>query len=186
MAKTVREIMDTDVPTVTIADSVETVLEVLRDHELPGVPVINEGGRCVGIITEEDLILSGENEDLHLPHYFELFGGFVFLEPLSHFEDRLRKATAALARDLMTEDPVTIEPHEPVADAARGGRRGRRPPRSARSSRPTATATAPWPRRAPRSRAARAGSPSPPRPRPRRCARRASAVRCWSWARSRP
>ena len=46
------------------------------------MPVVNEGGRCVGIITEEDLILSGENEDLHLPHYFQLFGGFVFLESL--------------------------------------------------------------------------------------------------------
>ena len=56
---------------------------MLREHELPGVPVVNEGGRCVGIITEPDLVLAGENEDLHLPHYFELFGGVVFLESLS-------------------------------------------------------------------------------------------------------
>jgi CBS domain-containing protein len=64
-------------------------------------------------------VLAGEDADLHLPHYFELFGGLVFLEPLRHFEDRLRKATAALAKDLMTEDPVTIERHVPVAEAAR-------------------------------------------------------------------
>ena len=83
------------------------------------MPVINEGGRCVGIITEADLVLSNEGADLHLPHYFQLFGGLVFLEPLSHFEDRLRKATAALARDLMTEDPVTIEPQATVQEAAR-------------------------------------------------------------------
>jgi CBS domain-containing protein len=115
----VADIMDPDPVTVTAEDTVESVLRVLRQNELPGVPVVNSGGRCIGIITEADLVLAGETEDLHLPHYFELFGGFVFLEPLSHFEDRLRKATAALARDLMTEDPVTIEPHEPVADAAR-------------------------------------------------------------------
>ena len=54
----------------------------MREHELPGVPVVNAGGRCVGIITEADLVMAGENADLHLPHYFELFGGFVFLEPL--------------------------------------------------------------------------------------------------------
>ena len=119
MPLSVADIMDPDPVTVTAEDTVETVLRVLRENELPGVPVVNSGGRCVGIITEADLVMAGENEDLHLPHYFELFGGFVFLEPLSHFEDRLRKATAALARDLMTEDPVTIEPHEPVADAAR-------------------------------------------------------------------
>jgi CBS domain-containing protein len=119
MVLTVAEIMETDVPRVETSDSVERVLEVLREHELPGVPVVNEGGRCVGIITEEDLILSGENEDLHLPHYFQLFGGFVFLERFSHFEERLRKAVASTAEDLMTEDPVTIEPGASVGEAAR-------------------------------------------------------------------
>jgi CBS domain-containing protein len=119
MALTVADIMETDVPRVEETDSVEKVLDVLREHELPGVPVVNEGGRCVGIITEEDLILSGENEDLHLPHYFELFGGFVFVERLSHFEERLRKAVAATAADMMTENPITIEPSAGVEEAAR-------------------------------------------------------------------
>ena len=119
MAQTVADIMHTDVPTVETTDSVERVLEVLREHELPGVPVVNTGGRCVGIITEEDLILSGEDADLHLPHYFQLFGGFVFVERFSHFEERLRKAVASTAADLMTEDPVTIEPSATVEEAAR-------------------------------------------------------------------
>ena len=119
-------------------------------HELPGVPVVNEGDRCVGIITERDLILSGENEDLHLPHYFQLFGGFVFVERFSHFEERLRKAVAATAEDLMTPEPVTIEPGATVArgrardrraqaqpaagDRARPARRRRDPPRRARGA----------------------------------------------------
>ena len=119
MPLTVADIMDTDARTVAPDDTVEAVLRVLRENELPGVPVVNSGGRCVGIITEADLVMVGENADLHLPHYFELFGGLVFLEPLGHFEERLRKATAALARDLMTEDPVTIEPTATVDEAAR-------------------------------------------------------------------
>src|ERR687897_1547923 len=119
MAKTVREIMDADVPAVTIADSVETVLQVLRNHELPGVPVVNEGGRCVGIVTEADLVLADEQGDLHIPHYIELFGGVVFLEPLHRFEERLKKAVASTVVDLMTEDPVTIEPDASVAEAGR-------------------------------------------------------------------
>ena len=119
MPLTVADIMDIDTPSVMPEDTVETVLAVMRDHELSGVPVVKAGGRCVGIITEADLIMTGENADLHLPHYFELFGGFVFLESLGHFEERLRKATAALARDLMTEDPVTIEAGATVAEAAR-------------------------------------------------------------------
>jgi CBS domain-containing protein len=119
MPLTVADIMDIDTPTVNPDDTVEHVLRVLNDSELNGVPVVTAGGRCVGIITEADLIMTGEDADLHLPHYFELFGGFVFLESLGHFEERLRKATAALARDLMTEDPVTIEPDASVQEAAR-------------------------------------------------------------------
>jgi CBS domain-containing protein len=119
MALTVRDIMDTDVPVVTVADSVEQVIRVLREADLPGVPVVNEGGRCVGIITEADLVIAGEDEELHLPHYVQLFGGVVFLESISHFEERLRKAFASTAEDMMTPDPVTIEPDATVRKAAR-------------------------------------------------------------------
>jgi CBS domain-containing protein len=119
MALLVRDIMDADPASVTVADSVETVLHVLRDHDLPGVPVVNEGGRCVGIITEEDLVLTDENEDFHMPHYFQLFGGVVFLESVSHWEERVRKAFAATAEDMMTADPITIEPTATVREAAK-------------------------------------------------------------------
>jgi CBS domain-containing protein len=115
---TVREIMDADPVTVQPEDSVEDVLRVLREHELPGVPVVNDGGRCVGIVTESDLVLSGEEGELHLPHYIELFGGIVYLEPLRHFEERIRKAFASRVKDMMSEDPVTVEADAPVEEAA--------------------------------------------------------------------
>lgn len=118
MALTVRDIMDSEPVSVTVADSVEKVLNVMRDHDLSGVPVVNEGGRCVGIITEADLVLSEEGEDFHLPHYFQLFGGVVFLERWSNFEERARKAFAATAEDMMTPDPITIEPDATVREAA--------------------------------------------------------------------
>jgi CBS domain-containing protein len=119
MALTVRDIMETNVPAVYPDDPVEHVVAVLRDHDLPGVPVINEGGRCVGIITEHDLIMVGETEDLHLPHYIELFGGIVFLESTKRFDERLRKAIGAKASDVMTEDPIVIEADAPVGAAGR-------------------------------------------------------------------
>ena len=119
MPLTVRDIMEVDVPAVYPEDPIEKVVHILRDHELPGVPVINEGGRCVGIITEADLIMGGEKEDLHLPHYIELFGGFVFLESTKKYEERLRKAIGWLAQDVMTADPITIEPDATIGEAAR-------------------------------------------------------------------
>jgi CBS domain-containing protein len=115
----VRDIMDAEAPVVAPGDTVETVVRRLREHQLPGVAVVNEGGRCVGIITENDLVIGDEEGDLHLPHMISLFGGVVFLEPLSRFEERLRKATAATAEDMMTADPVTVEADAEAEEAAR-------------------------------------------------------------------
>jgi CBS domain-containing protein len=116
---TVRDIMDADPVTVEPETPVEDVVRLLRRHELHGVPVVNAGGRCVGIVTEADLVISGEQGDLHLPHYIELFGGIVFLEPLRRFEEKLRKAAASTAEDLMTADPVTVDADADVREAGR-------------------------------------------------------------------
>ncbi len=115
----VREIMDTRIPTVTPTDRVETVVHLMADQELPAVPVVNEGGRCVGIVTESDLVIGDEERDLRLPHMISLFGGVVFLEPLSRFEERLRKAAAGSVDDMMTADPITVDADADVREAAR-------------------------------------------------------------------
>jgi CBS domain-containing protein len=116
---TVREYMDDDPATVTPDTTAEDVARLLGEHELHGVPVINEARRCIGIVTENDLVMADEEGDLHIPHYIELFGGLVFLESVRGFEKRLKKAMAATARDLMTEDPTTIDADADVHEAAR-------------------------------------------------------------------
>jgi CBS domain-containing protein len=119
MADLVRDIMDTSPVTVSPNASVEEVVRTLREHELPGVPVVDGDGRCVGIVTEADLVLPDDQGDLHIPHYINLFGGTVFLEPLGRFEQRLRKAFASKATDMMTSDPDTVAPDTTVQEAAR-------------------------------------------------------------------
>ncbi|MET0613951.1 MAG: CBS domain-containing protein [Thermoleophilaceae bacterium] len=119
MAELVSEIMDTDPVTVAPETSVEDVVVALRDHELPGLPVVDSEGTVWGIVTEADLVLPDEDGDLHIPHYINLFGGTVFLEPLSRFGDRLRKAFAANAADMMTRDVDTVGPDTTVREAAR-------------------------------------------------------------------
>ena len=119
MPATVGEIMDRNPQTVSPDTDVESVIRIMRENELPGLPVVNAGGRCVGIITEADLVLPDDDGDLHLPHYVNVFGATVFLEPLHRFEDRLRKAFASNAGDLMTEDPDTVTVDTSVDEAAR-------------------------------------------------------------------
>ena len=119
MAKIVRDIMDPDPPTVGPEADVEGVVHRMGEQDASAVLVVNDGHRCIGIITEEDLVIGDEEGDLHIPHYIELFGGVVFLEPLRRFENKLKKAFASRARDLMTEDPVTIDADASAREAAK-------------------------------------------------------------------
>lgn len=115
----VAEIMERDPVTVTPEDTIETVLRTLRDHELPGVPVVNAGGRPVGIVTEADLVMVDEEEDLRLPLHIDLFGAQIFLGPVKRFEERFRKAIATTAEEIMTADPITVDADADVREAAR-------------------------------------------------------------------
>jgi CBS domain-containing protein len=116
---TVREYMDDDPPTVTPDTKAEDVARLLGEHELNAVPVVNQAGRAVGIVTENDLVMADEEGDLHIPHYVQLFGGLVFLESVKGFEKRLKKAMAATVADMMTADPVTVGPDADVHEAGR-------------------------------------------------------------------
>lgn len=119
MAKTVHDIMDPDPPTVGPETGVEGVVRLMGEQDASVVLVVNDGLRCIGIITEADLVIGDEEGDIHIPHYIELFGGVVFLEPLRKFEAKLKKAAASRARDLMTEDPVTIDSGASAREAAK-------------------------------------------------------------------
>ncbi len=116
---TVADIMERDVVSVHPGDDVESLLRLMREQELPGVPVVNESDRVVGIVTEADLVIREQDADLRLPHHIDLWGGVIFLEPIKHYEDRLRRAFAASVADMMTRDPVTIGPDDPIRKAAR-------------------------------------------------------------------
>jgi CBS domain-containing protein len=115
---TVGDVMERDPMTIAPDADLETLLRMLRENELPGLPVV-DGDRLVGIVTESDLVLQGDDTSLHLPHYFQLFGGVVFLEPLPQLEDRIRKAFANRVSDMMTTDVETISPDATVHEAAR-------------------------------------------------------------------
>jgi CBS domain-containing protein len=115
----VGEIMERDPVTAGPDDDVESVIRLLREHELPGVPVVDGDGRCIGIVTESDLVLRDQQADLHLPYHLDIMGGVIWLESMKHFEGRLRKAFASSVSEMMTSDPITVTPETEVSEAGR-------------------------------------------------------------------
>jgi CBS domain-containing protein len=110
--------MHADPPSDRVDTDVESLLRLMREHELRSVPVVDEHGRVVGIVSEADLVIRDEDADLHLPHHIDLWGGVIFLEPIKHYEERLRRAFAATVSGMMTADPVTVMAQDSVRDAA--------------------------------------------------------------------
>jgi CBS domain-containing protein len=120
MPTLVREVMSPDPVTVSSETGVEELARLLGENDLPGVPVVDDGGHVVGMVTESDLVMTDEDgEDLHIPHYIELMGGLIPLEPLRKFEERLKKAAAATVGDMMTSPAVAVEADDPIRKAAR-------------------------------------------------------------------
>jgi CBS domain-containing protein len=110
--------MDDQPVSVSPDASVEEVARVLGENELHGVTVVDGDGSVVGIVTENDLVIGDDEGDLHIPAYVELFGGLVFLEPFRRFEQRMKKAVAATAEQMMSADPRTVGPDDDVHEAA--------------------------------------------------------------------
>ncbi len=119
MSTTVADIMDHDPVTVRASDGVETVVRLLHDHQLPGLPVVDDDGSVVGIVTDNDLLLYDEQEDVEPPPHLQIMGGVIYLGSVRHWEERVKKSLASTVGDLMTSDPVTVAPDASPQEAGR-------------------------------------------------------------------
>jgi len=111
--------MTKDVVSVHPETDIETLLRLMREHELPGVPVIDHSNKVIGIVTDADLVIRDQDADLHLPHHIDLWGGVIYLQSTKHFEERLRRAFAATVADMMTRDPISVRPDDTPRHAAK-------------------------------------------------------------------
>ena len=110
--KTVAEIMNADVPTVSPEDDARTAIDLLAKTDMGAIAVVDGDRKVIGIVSESDLVLSDEESDLHLPHYLNIMGGIVFVGSMKGFEQRLDKAFATKVSDLMTADPTVARDYE--------------------------------------------------------------------------
>lgn len=112
----IRNIMTEEVITVTEDDTVETCAKLLSEHHLSGLPVVTEDRFLKGIITEGDLIR--RSTKVQTPAYLELLGGIIYLDDPNEFLEEVKKTMGLTAKDVMTEELVTIGPDEKISKAA--------------------------------------------------------------------
>jgi CBS domain-containing protein len=95
----VADIMQTTLETIGTDDSVADAVTTIAEQHVSGLPVVNDRGRLVGVISSTDVLL--------------------LLSEAGDAERRAAVLDETLVREIMTAKPVTVEPDADVHEAAR-------------------------------------------------------------------
>jgi CBS domain-containing protein len=113
----VREIMSSPAITVGPTTNIREVARTMRENIISGVPVVDDNGTLLGIITEMDLI--ARNAPVHEPRYIAVLSAIIpiSIEEYRQYEEQLRQALAISAVDLMQDNVETISPDALIEEA---------------------------------------------------------------------
>lgn len=111
----VTRIMTTDVYAVLKHVSIPTVARLMREHDISGLPVVDDESRLIGIITEMDIV--SHEIDVDTPTFVPFLDA-VFRMPGDTSEDDFRRVLAVTAEDLMTTPVYSVTTDATVSDVA--------------------------------------------------------------------
>jgi CBS-domain-containing membrane protein len=110
---TVRDVMSPSVVTVTPDTPLKEVARVLVDRRISGVPVVDDAGTVLGIVSEADLLVKEQGADaIHHRRLARLLG------ESTESREQSVKLGALTAAEAMTSPAVTIAPGRPIHEAA--------------------------------------------------------------------
>jgi CBS domain-containing protein len=109
--------MTTDVLTFKPEDKVQGAAEAMAKRGIGGAPVIDDAGKVVGMLRDDDLIVSDVR--LHMPTVISVLGAYLELPSSAHrFDEEVRKAVGATVGDVMTPNPETCTEDATVEEVA--------------------------------------------------------------------
>ena len=106
----VRDVMTTDPVSVTGDTSLKEAARLMVRHRVSGLPVVEQGNKLIGIVSEGDFIRQEASRDR--PH------GVSLLDALFG-EGELEPVGAETVAEVMTRNVVTITPEATIGEAAR-------------------------------------------------------------------
>jgi len=101
-----KDIMTRDVITVKVETTVTELAKILADKNIGGTPVVDDDGRLIGIVTENDLIY--QNKKIHIPTVVTILDSVFLLEKPEKMEKEMRKIAGTTVGDIYTADPVVV------------------------------------------------------------------------------
>ena len=121
MAVTARNIMETQVVTLSPNDPLPSVFRLFFEEEIHGAPVVDDEGRVLGIVTSLDLLRTAVDEHdaergdpTYLRELFEMSDADWTAEP----EGLLHCLRDRIASEIMTEAVACVGPDASVVEIA--------------------------------------------------------------------
>lgn len=116
MPKTVADVMSHNPIVVRPETPLNEAIQILAEKRVSGLPVVNDAGELVGIVSETDLMW--QETGVTPPAYIMFLDSVIFLKNPAEYERDLHKALGQTVGEVMSRDPVTIEADKPIAEAA--------------------------------------------------------------------
>ena len=104
--KKATDIMTSNVITVTTETSVQELARILSHNNISGVPVVDNAGNLIGVVTENDLI--DQTKKLHIPTVVTILDSIFYLENPDRMEKEMKKIAGTTVLDIYSSDPVTV------------------------------------------------------------------------------
>lgn len=102
------DIMYRRVITVKQTATLRELNEILQKHSITALPVVDEEGRVVGMVTEGDLIRAV------LPGYMELHENSLYLHDFEYLEERVHHVEEIPVREIMTRKVISVTENTPI------------------------------------------------------------------------
>lgn len=113
---TAKDIMTKEVITVTTDVTIEGLARIFTRHDISGAAVVDEDGKLLGIVTENDLIKMEQR--LHIPTVINIFDAVIYLGSSKRFEEDIKRMAATKVEDIFRKDIVTITESSTIEEIA--------------------------------------------------------------------
>jgi len=117
MAKTVADVMSRDPIVVGPQTPIKEAIKILAEQRISGLPVVDESGKLVGVISETDLLW--QETGVEPPVYIMFLDSVIYLENPARHDQELHKALGQTVGEVMSSDAVTVKPDQPLRKAAK-------------------------------------------------------------------
>lgn len=117
MTKTVADMMSRNPVVVKRETSLTEAIKILAERRISGLPVVDDSGKLIGIISETDLMW--QETGVTPPAYIMFLDSVIYLQNPATYERDLHKALGQTVGEVMSKDPITIAPDKSLRDAAK-------------------------------------------------------------------